>query len=465
MSGSALDATTGAATTLGGEYYVIRGRGAIAGTPLPAATKSALTSAMGTAAAPENDTDLIVVPKSLSDRLVAAPPAAADARRPDFLCSDSDHTFSKYLTLDRSFTYSKSSDGKGLSGSATLDAFSSGYATVNVSYTEKQSWETACIPWIVVHDVAVTGNVSVDADASINATFSKSWSDSTQLLDPTLATVSIYGIPVTIALPITAGIDASAAATLTLNGSFLANSTFNVDCAGTSCSGSMNGEHLFSPNGAPTASVSARVKVTPWIKAAVQAYVISPSILSGQVGVKGSLQGNLFGYYGNTCGDANGDGTNETVGAVTLDAKLDVAVDASLSVVGSTVASHSWDVWNPHVGFWKIWDDGLLEPIFYSQGSVEGTAVMKGRMRPCWPYSDAMTYSLAWGDGTTQSITDPPATLFSESRGLGYGRHSLSLEAVSDAAGRQLGTTTDAGVYLSPLTGIGLGGVLVNKEF
>ncbi|HZH78081.1 MAG TPA: hypothetical protein VEY88_18780 [Archangium sp.] len=37
---------------------------------------------------------------------------------------------------------------------------------------------------------------------------------------------------------------------------------------------------------------------------------------------------------------------------------------------------------------------GVLEP--YS-----------GRMRPCWPYDDAVTYLLDWGDGSTFGFHSP----------------------------------------------------------
>ena len=41
-----------------------------------------------------------------------------------------------------------------------------------------------------------------------------------------------------------------------------------------------------------------------------------------QVGVRPYLRGDLWGYYGNACGDADSNGVNETVNALTFDLGL-----------------------------------------------------------------------------------------------------------------------------------------------
>ncbi len=84
--------------------------------------------------------------------------------------------------------------------------------------------------------------------------------------------------------------------------------------------------------GTITGSLSARADVRLWAQAAFRAYLWRESLAYGQVGLRPALIGDLWGYTGNNCGDANGDGVNEPVSAVTFDMDWQVSAAKILDI-------------------------------------------------------------------------------------------------------------------------------------
>ncbi len=177
----------------------------------------------------------------------------------------------------------------------------------------------------------------------------------------------------------------------------------------------------------------------------------------GQVGVKAALDGDLWFYDGVTCGDADNDGTNEHVNALTLDADVDLDLTAKLKVIGFPEKAWSWGIGRWHVGFWDLMPGGssALEPILYRKTYAPGTVLYKpgtlggltfqGRMRPCWPYTDNMTYKLDYKDGTVSTFTLKPSTLFTAAHAFsGAIPAKITLTAVKDAKNRSINKSTDA---------------------
>lgn len=71
------------------------------------------------------------------------------------------------------------------------------------------------------------------------------------------------------------------------------------------------------------------------------------------------------------------------------------------------------------------------------------------RMRPCWPYSDAVTYQLNWGDGATSTLSGPAGTFTTASHAWpSPGSRVLSLTALRDAHGRVLNQATSRTVQV-----------------
>jgi hypothetical protein len=458
VQGDVDDGETGAKKALDAEYYVFDGRAAIRSALLPEKTRQALIQSTEREAAPQDpeDDELIIVPKAISDK-IEAPVVKGQAFSQAFsLCDDDEEkTYSKSYSFDKHYPYHKGDETGSFQGSADFDARLKGAITGTVKYTVKRDWYTACIPYAVIRRVTLAGNADVLATANVDAEFKKTWHYEKEIAAPKLGTVTlpVVPIPITFRAPITIGLDAAAQAELHANAQYQAHGAFNIICRKSGCTGSKSATHSFTPGGSPSLGATGKVKVTPFVEGAIRAYIVDEWLASAQVGVRAGLPAELFGYFGNTCGDANHDGTNEWVSAATLDLNVNIDVVAKARFLGDYKGPWSWNVWNRHLAFWSFGSGSVLDPIFYDEPGGATAATMRGKMRPCWPYDDNITYRITWNDGTTSLFTGNPDTLFSKSHEYGsWGTKIVTLEALSDAKGRSIGGSTTDSVKLSPFS-------------
>jgi hypothetical protein len=448
--GDADDGETGARKAIDAEYYVFDGRAAVRRAVLPERTRQALIDSLESAPLNKDadDDELIIVPKTLSDKIEAVAPTNVKAFS---LCDgDEDKLFSKTYSFDKHYNYHKGSESGALSGSADFDARLKGGVTGSVKYTVKRDWYTACIPYAVIHRVSLSGNADVIASAALEAEFQKTWHYEKEVAAPLLGTVTlpVVPIPITFRAPITVGLDAAAQAELHANAEYQAHGAFDIVCRKSGCTGSKSATHSFTPGGSPSLSAAGRVKVTPFVEGAIRAYIVDDWLASAQVGVRAGLPAELFGYFGNTCGDADHDGTNEWVSAATLDLGVSIDVVAKARFLGDWKGPWSWNVWSKHLAFWSLADGGVIDPIFYR---VAGGA-LRGKMRPCWPYDDVINWRIMWGDGTTSLFTGSPDALFSQIHSWDtMGIKTVTLEALSDSKGRSIGGSTSRSLRVNPI--------------
>ena len=477
VQGTLKDADTGAAKDANDEIVIVRGRTAIDAAPLGAKTKAALKADFRGTALDDRDEDedtVYVVHKPSADAVEAPLPKGGVAVSNFSSCDNYDKTYSDSLSGSKPFSHHVGNQSGAFTGSADLDGSVSANVGANVVLRIKraQTYIFGCRTYAAAFKrLDVSGNASAQARVRANGHFQKAWHYEKEVAKPDLGSADFWvgPIPVHIGfnLPITAGLDASAVATLDADMNATGNASFDIHCNSSSCDGSKNVSFGFTNNKNPTMSVSAKVDVTPSVSASVRGYLYSESILYAQVGVKPKLPCQLFFYYGNQCGDANGDGTPETVNALTLDAGVEVDVTAKVSLFGDDTWSHDWAVLpRRSVAFWDLAPGGssVLTPILHGSGAAitRGTEVTAGgfalratgSMRPCWPYTDPMTYELAWGDGTTESFTLAPNAPFVEDHAVsGFSPRTLTLTAQRDSAGRTINHT--GSITMRPhLTGI-----------
>ncbi|MFY0575755.1 hypothetical protein ACN28S_16585 [Cystobacter fuscus] len=191
-----------------------------------------------------------------------------------------------------------------------------------------------------------------------------------------------------------------------------------------------------------TGSVSGRIQPTLWAQVAVRAYLYSEWVAHAQVGVRAYLYGDLWGYYGNTCGDANGDLINETVSALTFDLDWRLFITGRASLVGNT---SNWDnLWSTsrrHIKFWDLLSGGssALRPTLLGPATVplNYTNSYSSRMRPCWPYADSVNSQFNWGDGTYASFSAVPGTTTTRTKfWTSTGAKAVRVTALNDSHGR-----------------------------
>lgn len=206
---------------------------------------------------------------------------------------------------------------------------------------------------------------------------------------------------------------------------------------------------------------------------AVRGYLYNEVFAYAQVGVRPYLQGDLWGYFGNGCGDANADGTTDTVSALTLDLDTQVYLTAQARLLGATPTQWN-DLWHTsryHLGFWDLIGSSALQPMMggTSTSAVNLSKPYTAKMRPCYPYPDTVSYKFNWGDATLSNISgapQSPATM--NHTWTTAGTKASTLTALSDSHGRSFNKTTARNITVAsdpcPLDASWLGG-LVDAAF
>jgi hypothetical protein len=464
VNGSFRDVDTNVDTTLTNHnVMIVRGPSGVNASPLSATAKSALTSDATAAAAASGDAadaDMIYfVDRATADQLGTPSPSGAIARASG--CNDYyrdiplEHSYSEPGTLDRTW---ESGD---FIGTLKANASVSGSASVSVRLKVKQGSVLGfCIPYAVGFvNARMMASVTALADMEVTGNFRRDWSYDTELAKPELARYyfMVGYVPVVLGfnLPITAGVKASAWAAATLKGQARADGAFDYTCSIHGCSGDRSFSAGFTPHGDPGALFLDRVQIRPWVQGALRVYLYNDAIVYGQVGVQPGVDVDLFGYAGNTCGDADGDGTNEFVAGNSIDTSLNVKLTAKASAFGSDTSPAEWTLYSAHLGFWRSGDgETPWSPMLRPNGSHFLTASVIAGTRPCWPYADPVSFEVAWGDGATTPITAIPNAYSLSHNFPGRGSYPVSVTLGTDSQGRKLGSSVARNLYVSEVANV-----------
>jgi len=260
-------------------------------------------------------------------------------------CATHDKNYSKVINL-HSYNYDKTFQlGDGFTGSFSANAQLEGLVTAQLNFGLKRKKVFGkCVPYgVKFQNVHAFGNAT--STAGITLTGGLAYQNTFGPWDISKAHLFSFTywagpIPITIGfnLPITAGLDlgASVTGTINYNGNYVATGTFDYVCTLDDCSGSANFENT-SPTGSTqsvTGSVSGHIKPVPHVDVAIRAYLYDDALLYAQIGVRPYLLGDLWGYTGNNCGDADGDGNNESVHALTFDLDRRIDITAEAKIIG-----------------------------------------------------------------------------------------------------------------------------------
>ncbi len=476
LSGTATDEATGAARPFSETYWVIQ-PGGVATAPLPDAIKQELADQAGDPNAMltlsstiVNDIDVSLRQGYLTPSLAAIAESYDGGPLPiagplpkgfggdlETMGSCSDRLINKSKSFNVSTPLNLSTNPGGgfsgtLSATGTIQAQANGQIEIALKRAKVLFW---CIPYGVrLHYARANGTAYIEYGSQITGTvnYTKSWEwDLTKI--PLFSLNFFIGpIPVHIGfnLPINYGLDLQATATgqVTYTGSQSANGWFDYTCTLSGCTGgaSYSQTNPVSPQ-LGTAGVSGRIQPHFWVQAAVRAYLYSEWLAYAQIGVRPYVRGDLWGYYGNNCGDANSDGLFETVDALALDLDLQVHLTAQARAFGASPTQWN-DLWHTpryHLGFWDLIGSEAMEPMLggSSVATVGASTAYTAKMRPCFPWTDNVTYGLSWGDATSSTLTGAPQTATSASHAWSTaGSKSLSLTARYDAHGRSFNKST-----------------------
>lgn len=375
-------------------------------------------------------------------------------------CSDSHITRNRRLQFSPSIGHTLNL-GNGLSGTMRVDGVGNLDANGEVRLRVKRARVFGiCVPYGVrLQHARAVGNVTLES--TLNLTGSVTYANPNPI-EQEIFKVPLGGIgfmagpiPVYIGfdLPVTIGMEIKASVTgqIQYRGGHRITGSFDYLCTPSSCSGFNNiqttTQNIANPWGA---GISGRIQPSLYAELAVRAYLYDKSVAYVKVGVQGFLHGDLWGYYGNACGDADQNGHFETVSALTFGLDWQVKVIAK----ADTFFTSAWKttLWKnkpQYIGFWDLLSSGssALTPMLDGPSSIPAgsTASYRLRMRPCFPYTDDIDYTMNWGDGTVTTHKGPPAPpswqpVLASHVFATTGARTLQLTALRDKHGREFGS-------------------------
>lgn len=323
-------------------------------------------------------------------------------------------------------------------------------------------WRLQCLSFKIfrVKKVVVDGNLQINGEVNLSATYNDQWSyeKDWEIFDRQVASFVIFGyIPINVRLALDTGFETSAevSAELGLEAQLNLSGPFHYECdLVDGCAGSDGFQDAVTTQLTGSVEVEAEAKVHATAKVKVE--VADDDIAFVEAGAKGWARGDLWGYYGNACGDADSDGSNELVRAAALDTWVGLGVVAGSG--GFLLPDNNWDLFERewHLDWWDLLGSGgstALSPMIQGSDTTDlgGSATYQLAMRPCYPYSDAV--NLSYGPGVTGPATLTPGSsatiVHTPTTG---GSQDINVTAVSDSQGRdlQMAFSRTVDVYAPP---------------
>jgi len=352
---------------------------------------------------------------------------------------------------DKSFSKNFDLSG-GFSGTFSATAHVSGTVNVTVLYDVKRYKVLGkCVPYgAKLTQLHITGNAASEGGLDVAGTLNYEhefgpW----EIADTNLYNFTFYAgwVPVVIRvnMPVNAGLklDASATGSLNFNGSHHASGTFDYTCTLDGCNGNNTFANPPDSTQEITGGVGGHIKPQPWIDVAFKASLYTDSVAYAQIGARPYLLGDLWGYDGSACGDADSDGVNELVHALTFDLDGRIDITGKAGILGRTVWDSTLSTGSIfHLGFFKLNGSSALQPLFQGTSGLDpgATGQYKMKIRPCWPYTDQVTYKVDFGDGgAPQTFQGAPGTDVQVSHSwTAEGSPTVTATSVSDQHGRSL---------------------------
>ncbi|MBU6951075.1 PKD domain-containing protein [Hahella sp. HN01] len=162
------------------------------------------------------------------------------------------------------------------------------------------------------------------------------------------------------------------------------------------------------------AEISAKINLEPYLQVAAKGIVYGEWFLYAQVGAKPSFPIELFGYYGNLCGDGDNNGVRETVNAALGAVDFRFGLTAEAKVFGAYILRPQyWQIWRTGLVFFdflKPYSTALSPELRPAYDTAVPTKVnMPVSIRSC--VGDIISrhprdYTVDWGDGTRTALNN-----------------------------------------------------------
>ncbi|HXU30535.1 MAG TPA: fibronectin type III domain-containing protein, partial [Thermoanaerobaculia bacterium] len=372
-------------------------------------------------------------------------------------------------TRNRSWNYSKSLFNQslpfsgGITGQLNFDLPLSGTVTIAARYKIRKCGGVPTgfefVDAVASGNATIAGTGDLSASASASAQYAKEWLLAEPELGEVSFTVGVIPVRLVFTLPIFAGVDLNAkiSGQLSAHLNASASGTFTYTCTTHSCSGTSNFTDNFSFTG-PNASVTVDLSAQAHARVMLRVGIYDEHIAYLEGGLKAYARAGVWGYIGNTCGDADGDGTNETVRALAAD------------LLWGYKFAYGWGGWllpdslnytggsEYPIGWQDLLGTGgstALQPMLTGPATaVQGTATAYAvKMRPCYPYTQGVNFSVAPGTWTgATSVTPPSGSAAVQGTLITTGNTTVIATANSDSFGRDLRMPYSRVINVTPVT-------------
>jgi hypothetical protein len=360
------------------------------------------------------------------------------------------HSFGKSYPLGDGFTGSFAVSGN-LEGAAT--------AELNL-YVKRKKVLFWCVPYgVKFKNVHIFGDATANAGVTVAGTIAYKHSfGPVEIIKPELFSILFFVGPVPVIvgfnLPISAGLDVDADLTgsITYNGSHIFNGGFDWVCTLDDCQGSGDFDgNAGDTTQTVTGGVSGHLKPDAYVNVGFRAYLYTEWVAYLQAGLRPYILGDLWGYTGNNCGDADGDGTFESVSALTFDLDRRIDLTGEASVLGLDPWHHTLRKGSvSHIGFYDLIGSSVMQPELHGPASAKAGIASEYlvKIRPCWPYDKNIIYGLNWGDGSAveEIESSPVAYAHAFHTWTAAGTPTVTATSLRDKHGRALNQSTSRNV-------------------
>ena len=298
---------------------------------------------------------------------------------------------------------------------------------------KKSKWYFGCLPYkarLVKASLVSVNPLTATADASVSYSnsWSKEWSKSVVNLPIWSQTwgipyVAAVKVDLDLALDIGASLAASVRATLALESAYTITGNVNILCDyadGDGCNDNSVWDTSSDPQpvGAIELEASARVwaRIEAILEGKLQLLGSSNTLGYAKAGAEIWVGGNFWGYYGNTCGDGNGDGTNELIYGALV--SLNAGTDFWFAIGGQLLSDQVWNYPNTvSLGNYDLLSPSTaLTPMISGATEAEfgDTKSYTFSMRPCLPSHFDVSVAVQLSadvDGTSSVVSESEITL------------------------------------------------------
>ncbi len=379
-----------------------------------------------------------------------------------FGCSWHDETRNRSWNYSHSLLNQSLPFSGGITGSLSLDLPITGTLNLAARYKIQKCFGVPSGFEFVDAVASGTATIAGNGDLSASATASANWSREWLLAEPELGevsfTVGIIPVRLVFTLPIFAGADLNAkiSGQLAAHLNASASGTFTYTCTTRSCTGTSNFTDQFSFTG-PNASATVDLSAQAHARVMLRVGIYDEHIAYVEGGLKAYAKAGVWGYIGNTCGDADGDGTNETVRALAAD------------LVWGYRFAYGWGGWllpdtlnftggsEYPLGWTDLLGNGgstALQPMLTGPSTaVQGQpADYVVKMRPCYPYSQTVNIYVDPGVWTGPGQVGPTGSAALQTTFANTGNVTATATATSDTYGRDLNMPYSRVINVTPAT-------------